>query len=65
VIDKFRRQGWNYIYRLIVTYLLFLKELLMTSRDEAEFLMNINTQSSRELGIQWAEMIQSASKLII
>jgi hypothetical protein len=47
VLDNFRRKGWKYIYQLIVTYLLFLKELLLTSRDEAEFLININIQSSR------------------
>jgi hypothetical protein len=35
VLDKFRRRGWNYIYKLIVTYLFFLKEFLLTSRDEA------------------------------
>ena len=47
VLDQFRRKGWKYIYQLIVTYLLFLKELLLTSRDEAEFLMCLNVQSSR------------------
>ncbi len=35
VIDKFKKSGWKYMYQLIVTYLLFLKELLLTSRDEA------------------------------
>lgn len=33
VLDQFRRKGWKYIYQLIITYLLFLKELLLTSRD--------------------------------
>lgn len=33
VIDRFKKRGWKYMYQLIVTYLLFLKELLMTSRD--------------------------------
>lgn len=47
VIDRFRKKGWQYIYQLIVTYLLFLKQLLLTCRDEAEFLMSLNTQSSR------------------
>ena len=47
VLDQFRRKGWRYIYQLILTYLLFLKELLLTSRDEAEFLMSLNVQSSR------------------
>jgi hypothetical protein len=60
VLDKFRRQGWGYIYKLIVTYLLYLKEFLLASRDEAEFLMFLSTQSSRQLGLEWAEMIESA-----
>ena len=51
VIDRFKKKGWKYMYQLIITYLLFLKELLLTSRDEAEFLMNVNIQSSRQLGI--------------
>lgn len=47
VLDRFRKKGWNYIYQLVVTYLLFLKEFLLTTRDEAEFLSNLSTQSSR------------------
>lgn len=63
VLDQFRKKGWKYMYQIIVTYLLFLKEVLLTSRDEAEFLISLNTQHSRELGIHWVEMIRSASKL--
>lgn len=51
VIDRFRKQGWKYIYRLVVTYLLFIKEFLMLSNDEAEFLVYLSTKSSRELGV--------------
>jgi len=35
VIDRFRKQGWRYIYKLIITYLLFIKEFLLLSNDEA------------------------------
>lgn len=35
VLDSFRKTGWNYIYKLVVTYLLYLKEFLLASRDEA------------------------------
>lgn len=65
VLDRFRKKGWAYIYQLVITYLLFLKQFLLTTRDEAEFLTNLNTQSSREWGIEWAEMVQTASKLHI
>jgi hypothetical protein len=33
VLDKFRKKGWKYIYQLIVTYLLFLKDFLLISCD--------------------------------
>lgn len=33
VVDRFKKKGWKYMYQLIITYLLFLKELLLTSRD--------------------------------
>jgi hypothetical protein len=35
VIDKFRQDGWQFIYKLIVTYLLYLKERLLFSNDQA------------------------------
>lgn len=63
VIDKFREKGWNYLYRLVVTYLLFSKEGLMLASDQAEFLSSLNNKNSRELGIEWKEMISSADKL--
>jgi hypothetical protein len=65
VLDRFRKQGWRFIYQLVVTYLLYLKELLLSSRDEAEFLMFLSTQSSRQLGLEWTEMIDSAGHLHI
>lgn len=65
VLDKFRKKGWKYIYQLIVTYLLFLKDFLLISCDEAEFLSNLSSQSSREVGVEWREMIETAEKLIL
>ena len=53
VLEKFRIGGWKYIYQLVVTYLLYLKEFLLLAEDAGEFLMNVNTKSSRELGIEW------------
>ena len=47
VIDKFRQDGWQFIYKLIVTYLLFLKERLLFSNDQAEFLQYLSTQAGR------------------
>ena len=35
VIDRFRQDGWHFIYKLIVTYLLYLKERLLFSNDQA------------------------------
>lgn len=62
VVEKFRLFGWNYIYQLIITYLLFLKEELMRADDQAEFLMSLNTKNSMEYGIIWEEMVESALK---
>lgn len=65
VIDKFRDKGWKYFYKLVITYLLFLKEYLMMADDQAEFLSNLNTQSSRDLGVEWKDMIYNAENLKI
>jgi hypothetical protein len=35
VLDKFKKKGWNYIYKLIITYLLFLKDFLLLCNDQA------------------------------
>jgi len=37
----------------------------MLSNDQAEFLSNLSTKNSRELGLEWREMIESADKLIL
>lgn len=33
VLNKFKKHGWPYIYRLIIAFLCFLKESLMISQD--------------------------------
>lgn len=35
VLDNFRKAGWKYIYKMVITYLLYLKDFLLASRDEA------------------------------
>ena len=35
VVDKFRENGWNFIYKLIITYLLFIKEKLLLCDDSS------------------------------
>ena len=35
VINKFMERGWRFIYQLVVAYLLYLKERLMLSGDQA------------------------------
>lgn len=57
IIDKFRVQGWPFFYKLVIAYLLFLKEALMLSNDTAEFLMQINNSNGKDHGIYWKEMI--------
>jgi hypothetical protein len=47
VLHKFKNQGWKYIYKLIVAYLCYLKDKLMTSYDEAEFLQNMSSEHSK------------------
>lgn len=65
VIDQFREKGWKFMYQLVITYLLFLKEYLLLAEDAADFLMNVNTKNSRELGIQWQEMIDNCQKVTL
>ena len=65
VIDRFREQGWNFIYKLIVSYLRFLKERLMLSGDQAEFLQYMSTQVGRELGTEWQKLIVGSGKVIL
>lgn len=65
MIDKFRREGWPFLYRLVIAYLLHLKEELMASNDSSEFLMKIDNGQSKELGIQWAELIDNCFKVKI
>ncbi len=60
LIQKFRLHGWNFIYQLIVTYLLFLKESLLQADDESEFLVSLNTKNSMEYGRVWEELIENA-----
>ena len=35
VLEKFRVNGWKYIYQLIIGYLLYLKEYLLMAEDAA------------------------------
>ena len=65
VIDKFRQDGWTFIYRLIVTYLLYLKERLLFSGDQAEFLQYLSSQAGREVGGEWPELITTSGKVIL
>lgn len=63
VVDSFRREGWGWLYRLVLAYLLFLKEALMLSDDQGELLMGLSSQASREVGVEWEEIIGAADKL--
>lgn len=53
LIDKFRLQGWAFIYKIIIAYLLFIKEALLTADDTAEFLTQVNSANSKDHGIHW------------
>ena len=65
VIDKFRKHGWNFIYRLIVSYLTFLKERLLVSEDQAEFLQYLSAQAGREVGTEWPRLVQRSEGVVI
>lgn len=47
VIDKFRLQGWPFLYQLVITYLIFLKEGLLLTSDCSEFLSQLNNASAK------------------
>lgn len=47
LITMFKKHGWNYIYKLIITYFIFLKDSLLKSEDQAEFLLLLNMKNSR------------------
>jgi hypothetical protein len=53
LIDKFRLEGWAFIYRIVIAYLLFIKEALLTATDTAEFLIQVNSTNSKDHGIHW------------
>ena len=42
VIDQFRNHGWHYRYSLIVCFLRALKDYLLITQDESEFLMTLS-----------------------
>ena len=63
IVDQFRKDGWQFIYRLVLTYLLFLKEKLLMSDDQAEFLETLSSQAAREVGVHWGRVIDSTHKL--
>jgi hypothetical protein len=65
VVDRFRKTGWRFIYQLVVAYLLFLKEKLLLSSDQSEFLENVSNQAGRELGFEWSQIIRSSHKLAL
>jgi hypothetical protein len=65
VIDRFRKQGWTFIYQLLLTYLLYLKERLLLSVDQADFLQYLSSQAGREVGSQWPELIASSGKVTL
>ena len=47
------KNGWSSTYKLVVTYLLYLKERLLLSQDQAEFLQCLSTQAGRDVGNIW------------
>jgi hypothetical protein len=53
VIDKFKQKGWIFIYKLICTYLLFLKDRLLLCEDSAEFYGVISNTQSKDIGSEW------------
>ena len=53
VIDNFRKYGWDFMYRLVITYLLYTKEYLLITDDSSDFLSSLNNNNSKELGIEW------------
>lgn len=63
VIDKFRVQGWIFMYKLVITYLLFLKEGLLHCEESSEFLTTLSNTSSKELGLHWHEILDNCYKL--
>jgi len=65
VIDKFRQDGWQFVYRLIVAYLLYLKERLLFSNDQAEFLQYLSSQAGREVGAEWPDLIATSGKVYL
>ena len=48
-----------------MTYLLYLKERLLFSGDQAEFLQYLSSQAGREVGGEWPELIATSGKVIL
>ncbi len=65
LITMFKKYGWNYIYKLIITYFLFLKDSLLKTEDQAEFLMLLNMKNSTEYGNVWEGLINKAQTVQI
>ena len=63
VVDGFMRGGWKFIYGLVVTYLVYLKERLMMSGDQAEFLECLSSKAGREMGESWEELVETSEKV--
>jgi hypothetical protein len=65
VIEGFRREGWDFMYRLVLTYLIFLKDRLIMCEDQSEFLLTVSVQSGHDMGAEWEEVIESCEKLVL
>lgn len=60
VIDHFKNGGWHYLYRLILCFLRALKDYLLITQDESEFLMTLSEDNWKESGIDWLKIITEA-----
>jgi|JI9StandDraft_1071089.scaffolds.fasta_scaffold981941_1 hypothetical protein len=63
VVEGFRAGGWVFLRRLVLAYLLFLRERLLGSRDQAEFLELVSVRAGQEVGSQWQQVVDSVRSL--
>lgn len=62
VLSSFREKGWPFLYRLVIELLRTLTNCLLLAEDEPEFLMCLDEQSCREVGVEWAAVVIKADE---
>jgi hypothetical protein len=65
VLNSFRREGWGFIYRLIMACLKTTRDCLLMTDDESEFIAALSEQNFQELGLDWQTVFKEAAKMTL